>query len=462
MIQIRVQNQIQLLPADELPPEVLDSIRLRLSFTNPKYIENLRLGYSNYQTPEMIKGYRIKENSIIIPRGFFPSLIYQLKQDSISYHVIDRRRLLERVDFAFLGTLRDFQIKPVEEILAKDSGVCMAPTGSGKTVIAIAVIAARRQPALIVVHTKELMDQWMARIEEFLDIPAQEIGQIGGGHYQIGQKITVALVQSLYRCSDDVTPYVGHLIVDECHRTPSRTFTEAVGAFDARYLLGLSATPFRRDRLTKLIYWALGNRVCEIDQSVLIEAGDILRADVEIRKTNFYTALDASTEYSKMLTEIADDHDRNCLIVSDVAREASNGSGICLVLSDRKEHCQTLADLMEAQGTKAEVLTGDLGLPERRRIVEDLNNGRIKVLVATGQLIGEGFDCKALSTLFLAMPISFEGRLIQYLGRIMRPAPGKTSAKLYDYIDGNVGVLANSGRSRQRLYSRSGRAEVSA
>ena len=173
MIQIRVQNQIQLLPADELPPEVLDSIRLRLSFTNPKYIENLRLGYSNYQTPEMIKGYRIKENSIIIPRGFFPSLIYQLKQDSISYHVIDRRRLLEPVDFAFLGTLRDFQIKPVEEILAKDSGVCMAPTGSGKTVIAIAVIASRRQPALIVVHTKELMDQWMASIEEFLDIPAQ-------------------------------------------------------------------------------------------------------------------------------------------------------------------------------------------------------------------------------------------------------------------------------------------------
>ena len=171
--------------------------------------------------------------------------------------------------------------------------------------------------------------------------------------------------------------------------------------------------------MTKLIYWALGNRVCEIEQSALIEAGHILR-------------------------------------------EASNGSGICLVLSDRKEHCQTLADLMEAQGTKAEVLTGDLGLPERRRIVEDLNNGRIKVLVATGQLIGEGFDCKALSTLFLAMPISFEGRLIQYLGRIMRPAPGKTSAKLYDYIDGNVGVLANSGRSRQRLYSRSGRAEVSA
>ena len=457
-----MQNQIQLSPADELPPGVLDSIRLRLSFSNPAYLENIRLGYSNYQTPEMIRGYRIKENSMIIPRGFFPSLVWQLKQGDVSYRVDDRRRLLAPVDFAFHGTLKDFQVKPVEDILAKDSGVCMAPTGSGKTVIAISVIAARRQPTLIVVHTKELMDQWIARIEEFLGIPEKEIGQIGGGHYRTGQRITVALVQSLYRCSEDVTPYVGHLIVDECHRTPSRTFTEAVGAFDARYLLGLSATPFRRDRLTKLIYWALGNRVCEIEQSALIEAGHILQADVEIRKTDFFTMLDPQKQYSSMLTELAADHDRNCLIVSDVAREASNGSGICLVLSDRKEHCQTLADLMEAQGTKAEVLTGDLRLPERRRIVEDLNNGRIKVLVATGQLIGEGFDCKALSTLFLAMPISFQGRLIQYLGRVMRPAPGKTSARVIDYVDENIGVLANSGRSRQRLYSRSGRAEVSA
>jgi hypothetical protein len=218
MIQIRVQNQIQLSPADELPPGVLDSIRLRLSFSNPAYLENIRLGYSNYQTPEMIRGYRIKENSMIIPRGFFPSLVWQLKQGDVSYRVDDRRRLLAPVDFAFHGTLKDFQVKPVEDILAKDSGVCMAPTGSGKTVIAISVIAARRQPTLIVVHTKELMDQWIARIEEFLGIPEKEIGQIGGGHYRTGQRITVALVQSLYRCSEDVTPYVGHLIVDECHR----------------------------------------------------------------------------------------------------------------------------------------------------------------------------------------------------------------------------------------------------
>jgi superfamily II DNA or RNA helicase len=186
----------------------------------------------------------------------------------------------------------------------------------------------------------------------------------------------------------------------------------------------------------------------------LIEAGHILQADVEIRKTDFFTTLDASTEYSSMLTQLAADYDRNCLIVQDVISEANNGSGVCLVLTDRKNHCDILMELLEREGVNAEVLTGDLGISERRRIVDDLNNGLVNVLVATGQLIGEGFDCKALSTLFLAMPIKFDGRLIQYLGRILRPAPGKTSAKVYDYVDQNVGVLAHSARGRQWIYAR--------
>jgi len=143
---------------------------------------------------------------------------------------------------------------------SRDFGALSAPTGSGKTVVTLALIAKRRQPVLIVVHTRELQDQWMARIETFLGIPREEVGIIGGGKKRIGSKITVALVQSLYKVAGDICHHVGHLVVDECHRAPSRTFTEAVTAFDCHYMTGLSATPWRRDGLSRLIYWYLGIR----------------------------------------------------------------------------------------------------------------------------------------------------------------------------------------------------------
>jgi len=155
-----------------------------------------------------------------------------------------------------------------------------------------------------------------------------------------------------------------------------------------------------------------------------------------------------------MLSELTQDPARNALIASDVAREAGNGGGVCLVLSDRKAHCETLQDALHGHGIKTALLTGDLSNGQRQEVVKALNGGGVKVLVATGQLIGEGFDCRELSTLFLATPIKFNGRLLQYLGRILRPAPGKNKAKVYDYQDVNVGVLMNAARGRQQVYDR--------
>ena len=156
-----------------------------------------------------------------------------------------------------------------------------------------------------------------------------------------------------------------------------------------------------------------------------------------------------------MLSELTQDPARNALIALDVAREAGNGGGVCLVLTDRKAHCDTLAAFLRDWGVEAAVLTGDLGSGARQAVVGALNGGRVKVLCATGQLIGEGFDCRELSTLFLATPIKFNGRLLQYLGRVLRPAPGKDKARVYDYLD-PVGVLENAARARQAEYSRNG------
>jgi len=438
----------------DVPLELLKELKGRLSFINPAWIQNDKRGYWNGKTPRMLKFYEQSDNgSLVIPRGFAAQLLALCKKYNVNYELQDSRRTLDNVKLAFNGTLRPFQEIACKDILSHDFGTLSAPTGSGKTVMALYLISQRKQPTLIIVHTRELQNQWINRIETFLQIPANEVGVIGNGQKQIGEKITVALVQTLYKCAEEVAPHIGYLCVDEVHRAPARCFSEAVSAFDSKYQLGLSATPFRRDGLSKLIYWFCGDVVHEIKSEDLIETGDILQAEVIFRETNFDTCLNASEEYSKMLSELTQDHNRNRLIVRDVVKEASNGSGVCLVLSDRKAHCDSLIALLRGHGVKAELLTGDVNGKDREAIVDRLNEGMVKVLIATGALIGEGFDCPGLSTLFLTTPIRFNGRVLQYLGRVLRPAPGKDKAVAYDYIDSKVPVLRASAKARQRVYN---------
>lgn len=271
----------------------------------------------------------------------------------------------------------------------------------------------------------------------------------------MGEKMTVALVQTLYKCAEDVSKKVGFLVVDECHRCPSRTFTEAVTEFDSRYMLGLSATPWRRDNLSRLIFWHLGDVHHKIDQNRLVQSGDVLAAEVVFRKTEFKPHYDPVNEYSKMMSELSLDDKRNHLIASDIAAEVARNKGVSLVLSDRKKHCETLQSILRYRyKVSAELLTGDLSIGERRAVLDRLDQGGVKVLLATGQLVGEGFDRSDLSLLFLATPIKFSGRVLQYLGRVLRPAAGKKKARVYDYVDVHVDVLKAMARSRQNVYTR--------
>lgn len=432
---IRVDNKVHLVPSGEIPGTVQNHIRSRLTFPNPAFLEAEKLGFWTGDLEREVKGYQVEDDAMVIPRGFTRQLVGILQRAGVQYRIEDQRRIMPEVYFTFQGELRDFQVEAVEAMARREFGTLAAPTGSGKTVMALALITRRRQPTLVMVHTGELLDQWIDRIGAFLGISAQEVGVIGNGKKRIGDKITVALVQSLYKCAPEIASHVGHLVVDECHRAPSRTFTEAVTAFDCRYMIGMSATPWRRDGLSRLIWWHLGDKVHEVDKEALVDAGHILQVEVIWRGTDFEPTFDPSEEYSRMLSELSQDPARNALIADDVAREAGNGAGVCLVLTDRKAHCETLMDLLAERGVEAALLTGDLPSSERQGVVEALNSGRVKVLVATGQLIGEGFDCRELSTLFLATPIRFNGRLLQYLGRVLRPAPGKDKAKVYDYLD---------------------------
>ena len=321
------------LKLSDIPAELYTDLNQTLQFSNPKWLENQRLGRWNRGVPKTLKFFkRIKGGSLVIPRGYMRQLVLLSRKHEITLEIDDKRRLLPEIPFVFQGNLKPYQVEAVDIMSAKDFGTLSAPTGSGKTVMALSLIALRRQPTLIIVHTKDLAYQWIDRIGTFLKIPGQEVGIIGDGKNKVGDQITIALVQSLYPRAREIYRKIGYLIVDECHRAPSRTFTEAVKAFDSKYMLGLSATPYRRDGLSKLIFWHLGDVHHEIQTNNLVATGDILDVEVIFRPTTFKPYYDPVNEYSKMLTELVSDDTRNRLIAADVAEEVQKEDrpGVCL------------------------------------------------------------------------------------------------------------------------------------
>ncbi|MBU0995533.1 MAG: DEAD/DEAH box helicase [Proteobacteria bacterium] len=451
-LRIIIKKRLHLIDA---PPFLSDMLQKKLTLQNPKWLENERMGRWNKGIPKTLAFYDILKSSLSVPRGLARWVILQARENNIDHTIDDRRRCLPDIHIEFQGSLKPFQTQAANVMLSKDFGTLNAPTGSGKTVMALFMIAARNQPATIIVHNKSLAHQWISRIETFLGIAEKEVGLVGDGKKIIGEHVTVALVQSVYKYSKEIARKTGFLVVDECHRTPSRTFTEAVSHFDSTYSLGLSATPYRRDNLSNLIFWYLGDAHHTIDKSYLVETGDILSAEIMIRKTQFKTSFDPVREYTKMLSELAANDERNRLIASDVAQEASDQKGAFLILSDRKTHCESLKTLLQYKyKINAEILTGDLNSNQRDEIIKRLKQGNLKVLIATGQLIGEGFDAENLATLFLATPVRFSGRILQYLGRVLRPSGDKQKARVFDYVDIHVDVLVNAAMARKKAYGR--------
>jgi superfamily II DNA or RNA helicase len=447
---VHIDSAIKIFEAD-LPEEVLHAIEADLTLPNPKWeqVETYsRSRRRNFQ-PEFITYFRRKNGVLILPRGYIHTLHHRLKD--LPYQIVDKTRTLPAKDFPFHATLHPYQKSAVKDAIARRFGVIEAPPGAGKTVIALRIIAHRKQPALVIVHTKELMYQWLKRSMEFLGLTEEEIGLIGDGHKRLGDRLTIAIINSLYRSIDEVKDKVGHLVVDECHHIPARTFTDAVSRFDSSFMLGLSATPYRRDKLTRIIYFFLGDRVHRIRAQELQSIKRIMRAKLILRHTNC-TYLFDSDEYQYMINALVNDMRRNKIIVEDVVeRTWADEGGIALVISDRVSHCEELHKAISSRGIRACLLTGSVPVKERARIVETLNCNDAQVLVATAQLIGEGFDLKQLSSIFLATPIKFTGRVKQYIGRILRVTEGKEDALIFDYLDTN-GMLKNSFQSRMWAY----------
>src|SRR5665647_2141530 len=364
-------------------PALSAALRAALTIDNPKYQAAKR--YSRWigkQLKPQLFFFREEDGRICFPRGFGNQAVRMCRQETGGLpEIVDQRRLLPEIDLSFQGELRPYQQQAVEAICAHSFGVLEAGTGSGKTVMALSLIARRRQPTLILVHSKELMHQWRDRIRQFLGI---EAGQGGDGTLDI-QPVTVAIVNTAKKYLESLPDRFGQIVVDECHRVPASLFTDVVSAFDSRYMLGLSATAFRReDGMTQLIYTYMGDRVHAVDGRMLAASGAVVKPELLQRPTGFAHFFQG--EYAKLIKALAADGPRNRQIVEDVVTLIRQGhEGTCLVVSDRVAHCQALAELMAGQGVAALVMTGQTTPDKRAQIVEDVQAGGVAVLIATLQ-----------------------------------------------------------------------------
>lgn len=430
--------------------ELEKAFKSRLTIDNPQYIAAKKYGrWIGKKLKPRLKYYDPVPGGLRFPRGFSNQAVLLCRSFTGKNPIIhDRRKLLPEIDFQFCGALRPYQLEAVAVATQKSFGVIEAGTGSGKTVMALALIAKRRQPTLVVVHTKELLYQWQERACQFLSV---EPGLVGDGKFEVAP-LTIAIVNSARKRVNELVPHFGHLIVDECHRVPTSLFTDVVSRFDCHYLLGLSATAYRSDsEMTKLIYFFMGDRLHQVDQDELKATGAILEPQI-VRRTTPFTYLYRG-DYQALIKALVQHEGRNRQILNDilqVARESDHGT--VLVVSDRVSHCRFFAEKLSQKGVRVELLHGQLNPEARHEIVEAVQAGAVEVLVATLQLISEGFDCPGLSTLFLTTPISFEGRLLQVIGRIMRPAANK-QARVFDYVDENVPTLVRSARARSVVLS---------
>jgi superfamily II DNA or RNA helicase len=335
-----------------------------------------------------------------------------------------------------------------------ETGVLCAPTAFGKTVTAAAIIARRQVSTLILVHRAELLRQWAERLATFLDLPEKAIGLFGSGKHRLTGIIDIALIQSVSPQTKDPAwlRQYGQIVVDECHHLSALTFENVMKAVHARYVLGLTATPLRRDGHHPIIFMQCGPIWHQA------EGAEVPDRTLEVWSRECSCTLSEDLPIQDVFQKLIEDEARNQAIVADIVQAYGEGRKI-LVLSERTEHLATLMMLLEPLIPRLFILHGRLPRKERENVLEQLPTAEHPtsfVLLATGRLIGEGFDHPLLDTLVLAMPISWKGTLQQYAGRLHREHASKTDIRIYDYVESGHPPLARMWKKRQKGYQAMG------
>jgi superfamily II DNA or RNA helicase len=447
-----------------IPVPILAALKRLASFANPVFHEKLRLRFPTFDIPRFLFAGEWHTDRLVVPRGVLDPCLRLLEDAGATVSVQDQRNEGTRRAWKFQGELRPAQQAAVREMAGHDFGVLCAPPGAGKTVMACALIARHRTSTLVLVHRALLLDQWRESAMRFLGLKKKEIGVWKRAKPRITRRLDIAMLPSLSRAQDYASALSGYglVVVDECHHVPAASFELLLKACPARRIVGLTATPQRKDRLEKLLYLQ-----CGPIRHTLASTGseDCNNRVVVVRRSSiaFPPGMPSQPAIHEVWDALVADEGRLQMIVTDICACVEECRAP-LVLADRKSYLDRLEAALAAHPVVGPIaryrLESGVGRKARSTIRERLDEHYDKstpfVLLATASLIGEGFDLPQLDTLILAMPLSFKGGLIQYAGRLHRVHEGKSSARIYDYLDENSPLTRAMFRRRSVGYRQMG------
>ena len=452
-IELVLGNQIYI-PKADLTPSLRNRLIRLAAFQNPEFYRAQAMRLSTFGKPRIISCCEDFPRHLGLPRGCLDEIFDLFQALEVKVKLADERFAGTSLELQFQGDLRAEQQQAANALLEHETGVLSASTAFGKTVVAAYLMAKRQVNTLIVVHRRQLLDQWIEALSQFLGLAPKEIGQIGGGKRKPTEKIDVAMVQSLVRKGvvNDIVGNYGYVIVDECHHISAVSFEQVVRQSKARYLTGLSATVVRKDGHHPIIFMQCGPIRYRVDDRKQAEKRPFDHK-VIVRSTNFHLPPQLQSEDSPPIQEVygllARDDQRNQLIVEDVIA-ATQANRFPVVLTERREHLDLLANLLDQHIRNVIVMAGGMGKKQRKQLAEQITSlpaNEPCVIAATGRYLGEGFDDERLDTLFLALPISWRGTLTQYAGRLHRLNAAKKEVIIYDYVDFEIPML-------KRMYGR--------
>lgn len=446
----------------QLPQSLANRLIRLAAFQNPEFYKAQAMRLPVWDEPRVIGCADNFPNHIALPRGCLDAARELLRENGIRCDLQDERFGGESLAASFAGTLRPDQEEAVTAILRHDIGILCAPTAFGKTVTAAATIARRGVNTLVLVHRTELLKQWQERLQAFLGVGKGVIGTIGGGKAKPTGQIDIAVMQSLYRQGEanEIVERYGQVIIDECHHLSAFSFEAILKRTRAKYVLGLTATPIRRDGRQPIIFMQCG----PIRHTASKPAGAPQILEVILRYLTARIDLPADAAIQDVFRHVANDSGRTTAIADEIANAFDQGHKV-LALTERTEHLDAIGTALTSRVQTLFTLHGRLSKKQRAALVAELNAlpaDAPRVLLATGKLVGEGFDHPPLDTLVLAMPISWKGTLQQYAGRLHREHADKTSVRIVDFVDAGHPALLRMWDRRQRGYQAMGYRVLSA
>ena len=438
-----------------LPSPLVNQIKRLAAFQNPEFYKKQSMRLSTATTPRVIACAEDSPQFVGLPRGCQSEFEALMRNHGVTVDIEDQRIGGERLPLQFQGMLTSVQQAAADALCAHDTGVLVAPPGVGKTVVGIYLIAVRGCSTLVLVHRQPLLDQWLAQLSLFLGLEPKQIGQIGAGKRTGNGQLDVAMIQSLVRKDSvqDLVAHYGHVIVDECHHLPAVSFERVLAEVKARYVVGLTATPQRRDGHHPITAMQLGPVRFAVDSKSHAAQRPFAHRLV-VRETGFKVSCDEQPSIQALYATLAADAKRNELILNDLIGALEQRRSPIL-LTERKDHLEYFAEQVSKIARHVVVLQGGMGVLARREVTRQLaaiRNSDERVVLATGRYIGEGFDDARIDTLFLALPVSWKGTLIQYAGRLHRLHPTKQEVRIFDYVDRAVPMLWRMFQKRLRGY----------